>query len=189
MTKNTQAALGRALGLSPAAVSKLRAQGMPTHSEEAARAWRRQHLNPARMKRETHRPNVSALLARVHELAHVAGDALALGHFESIEPALRAALRAVPADGRVRILIERKGTGCEGGGARCEPPQGGAVIPGAVMDALVRSVVEVIDADREAALEAGDPDPCGMPLSADEADEMGDFWMLVAAGEVVARTD
>ncbi len=36
----SQAAVARALGLSPAAISKLKKQGMPVHSAEAAQAWR-----------------------------------------------------------------------------------------------------------------------------------------------------
>jgi DNA-binding transcriptional MerR regulator len=46
----SQAALGRALGLSPAAINKLKGQGMPIHSVEAAQAWRSQHLNIAQRK-------------------------------------------------------------------------------------------------------------------------------------------
>ena len=54
MTENTlsQAALGRALGLSPAAITKLKGQGMPVHSVEAARAWREERLNVAARKPE-----------------------------------------------------------------------------------------------------------------------------------------
>lgn len=46
----SQAALGRALGLSPAAITKLKGQGMPVHSVEAARAWREERLNVAARK-------------------------------------------------------------------------------------------------------------------------------------------
>ena len=48
----SQAALGRALGLSPAAITKLKGQGMPVHSIEAARAWREERLNVAARKPE-----------------------------------------------------------------------------------------------------------------------------------------
>lgn len=43
-------ALARALGLSPSAVLKLEARGMPLDSVEAARAWRAANLDPLRIK-------------------------------------------------------------------------------------------------------------------------------------------
>lgn len=46
----SQAALGRALGLSPAAITKLKAQGMPVDSIEAAQAWREARQNVAARK-------------------------------------------------------------------------------------------------------------------------------------------
>lgn len=46
----SQAALGRALGLSPAAVTKLKGQGMPVDSVEAAQAWREARQNVAQRK-------------------------------------------------------------------------------------------------------------------------------------------
>lgn len=46
----TQVALGRALGLSPAAITKLKQQGMPVDSVAAAQAWREQKLNIAARK-------------------------------------------------------------------------------------------------------------------------------------------
>lgn len=42
--------LARALGISPAMVSKLAKRGMPTDSLDSAQRWRRRHLEPARMK-------------------------------------------------------------------------------------------------------------------------------------------
>ncbi len=43
----SQAAVGRALGLSPAAMTKLKKMGMPVDSAEAATAWRQANLNIA----------------------------------------------------------------------------------------------------------------------------------------------
>jgi phage terminase Nu1 subunit (DNA packaging protein) len=43
----SQAAIGRALGLSPPAITKLKKQGMPVDSVESAAEWRRRHLNVA----------------------------------------------------------------------------------------------------------------------------------------------
>ena len=51
MTKGmSQAELGRHLGLSPAAITKLKGQGMPVHSVEAAQAWREDRQNVAQRK-------------------------------------------------------------------------------------------------------------------------------------------
>ena len=46
----SQAALGRALGLSPAAITKLKGQGMPVDSVAAAQAWREARQNVAQRK-------------------------------------------------------------------------------------------------------------------------------------------
>ena len=48
----SQAALGRALDLSPPAITKLKKQGMPVHSVEAAQQWRRTRQNVAQRKAE-----------------------------------------------------------------------------------------------------------------------------------------
>ena len=45
-----QRELARALGLSKQAISKLKGQGMPVDSVEAAQAWREAHQSPARRK-------------------------------------------------------------------------------------------------------------------------------------------
>jgi hypothetical protein len=46
----SQAAIGRALGLSPAAMTKLKGQGMPVDSVAAAQAWREARQNVAQRK-------------------------------------------------------------------------------------------------------------------------------------------
>ncbi len=46
----SQAAIGRALGLSPASITKCKQLGMPVHSVEAAGEWRADNLDPARVK-------------------------------------------------------------------------------------------------------------------------------------------
>lgn len=48
----SQSALGRALDLSPPAITKLKKQGMPVHSIEAAQAWRMARQSVARRKRD-----------------------------------------------------------------------------------------------------------------------------------------
>lgn len=47
----SQTELGNALGLSKQAISKLKGQGMPVHSVEAAQAWREANQNIAMRKR------------------------------------------------------------------------------------------------------------------------------------------
>jgi phage terminase Nu1 subunit (DNA packaging protein) len=56
----SQKALGRALNLSPAAISKLKGQGMPVHSVEAASAWRRERQSVARRKPDVAPPAAAA---------------------------------------------------------------------------------------------------------------------------------
>lgn len=46
----SQAAIGRALGLSPAAMTKLKGQGMPVDSVASAQAWREARQNVAQRK-------------------------------------------------------------------------------------------------------------------------------------------
>lgn len=48
----SQAAIGRALGLSPASMTKLKGQGMPVDSVESALAWRQARQNIAARKAE-----------------------------------------------------------------------------------------------------------------------------------------
>jgi anion-transporting ArsA/GET3 family ATPase len=54
----SQAAIGRALNLSPAAMTKLKKQGMPVHSVEAAQQWRHARLNIAQRKPDPGPPPV-----------------------------------------------------------------------------------------------------------------------------------
>ena len=84
--KPTQAAIARALDLSQAAVSKLKAQGMPVESIEGAHAWRMRNLDPARMKRAAAPITDPTAAPRcAHDLAQLAAAALKLGRFEAIE--------------------------------------------------------------------------------------------------------
>ena len=155
MKTTTQAAIGRALGLSKGAVSKLKARGMPVHSSEAARAWRREHLNPARRKPEP-RPTGDESLRRVAELAGVAQAAVDAVRFELIEPALRSAMRDVPSELRERVAL-----------------------PVPVWDALLRPMLALIGSEPNAG------EPRGADMSDNEAELMGSFWYSVAAEEPV----
>lgn len=100
----TQAALARELGISPAAITKLKGQGMPTHSADAARQWRAARLHPGRMRADPG-PSVATLLQRVHDLADLAMRSAAVGRFDVVAGELRAAMRAVPAEARGQIVL------------------------------------------------------------------------------------
>lgn len=81
-----KADLARDLGLSGASISKLAARGMPTHSREAAEAWRHANLQPSWMKPTTRARGAAspadlepdddgdALLAIVRRMADLAAD-------------------------------------------------------------------------------------------------------------------
>ena len=95
----TQIQLAAALGLSQAAISQSVAKGMPTHSIEAARAWRETHLHPCRAKPAPRAPSLSALLEEAEALLDVGGD------IGPLMPDLRLALRQVPADQRAAVAM------------------------------------------------------------------------------------
>ena len=93
--------LAVALGISGSMVSRLAKQGMPTHSIEAARAWRERHLDPARvvaMRADMKGPpKVPELVAKAEQAMLAARAVLDAGaDFGLIAPVLRAALKAVP---------------------------------------------------------------------------------------------
>ena len=93
----TQIQLAAALGLSQAAISQSVAKGMPTHSIEAARAWRETHLHPGRAKPAPRAPSLSALLEEAEALLDVGGD------IGPLIPDLRLALRQVPGYQRAAV--------------------------------------------------------------------------------------
>lgn len=200
-----QSDLAAALGLDPAAVSRLKQRGMPTDSVEAAKAWRQRNVNPyykglrqqrAVAERPAHSPPPpahppslaqppatadlsstvgameavlessavmphTALLAVVEALAVAALELLNAGRpLGSTEPALRAALSAVPTDLREQVAV-----------------------PLQVYVALCAEAVAFVESgfaspeerelDRQAFEAGGDA----------AAAEMGRFWYAVAAGE------
>ncbi len=95
----TQIQLATALGLSQAAISQSVAKGMPTHSIEAARAWREANLDPARAKPVPRPPTLAALLRSAEALLE-AGEGVA-----PLLPRIREALRKVPADQRAAVTM------------------------------------------------------------------------------------
>jgi hypothetical protein len=59
-----QKELAALLDISPAMVSRLKKQGMPTDTLERAQRWRKRHLEPGRIKGSRFGPNRTACPAR-----------------------------------------------------------------------------------------------------------------------------
>ena len=154
----SQAAIGRALNLSPASMTKCKRMGMPVHSVEAARTWRAINIAPTmhgHIKRQAAPPTPSPSQALPHALAllDIAAAALASGQtIDALVPVLRLALRAVPEHERDPDMM------------------------------LQREVMEVLTADVFNAIKQQDAPHTDM--TDDEAAEVGRFWYQVAAGEM-----
>ncbi len=156
MNQPSQAAIGRALNLSPASVTKCKRMGMPVDSVDAARTWRAKNIAPT-MHGHTKRqaappPSPSQALPHALALLDIAAAALASGQqrIDALVPVLRLALRAVPEHERDADML----------------------LPAEVMDVLTADVVALLPTRNTDA------------MSDDEAAEMGKFWYQVAAGEV-----
>lgn len=105
-SKLSQNDLAKALGLAPSAVTKLKKQGMPVHSVEAALEWRRRHIRmDLRAKRPAIVPPIPTL-QQVTDLAMLAHQALQCGEFGLIAPRLRSALQALPPGADVAMPLE-----------------------------------------------------------------------------------
>lgn len=157
-TPPSQAAIGRALGLSPASMTKCKRMGMPVHSVDAARTWRAINIAPTmhgHIKRQAAAPTPSPSQALPHALAllDIAAAALASGQsIDALVPVLRLALRAVPEHER-------------------EPDM---MLPVEVMEVLTADVFNAI----------AHQDTHHTDMTDDEAAEVGRFWYQVAAGEM-----
>lgn len=181
-TPRSQNHLAELLGISKGAVSKLAGRGMPTHTVEAARAWRKAHLNPASVKgarfdkyykpgpsrQLLHQPVQTAPERPWFEIAAallgVACDVLQAGQsIKAMVPTLRAALCCVPMNERPDLLL-----------------------PLDVVNVLVADVLALLPCkEREPIIEDGSPAWCnGANMTEHEAAEMGAFWYRVAAGEL-----
>jgi hypothetical protein len=162
----SQAAIGRALGLSPASMTKYKKMGMPVGSIEAAYAWRLSHVKPTAHTMVSKPVEVcstaqgSQVCLMTHALGLLFKAASELEAGRSIDvmiPHLRAALRAVP-------VAERDGD---------------ALFPVKVMDILTADVYQ--RAQEEGGIASSSD---GQGMTDEEAEWMGDFWYRVAAGEV-----
>ena len=91
----TQTEIAAELGISKAALSKLKKQGMPVHSADAARNWRSRNLHPGRIRNDPG-PSPRTLIERAEALIPLGLEALRAGRFELVADELRRALRAVP---------------------------------------------------------------------------------------------
>ena len=159
-TTPSQAAIARAIGCAKSRITALKAQGMPVHSIEAAQAWRRTHLNPARTKPPPPAPPPpSAALLTAQDLMEAAGLVLAAGgSIDPLIPGLRRALRAVPPHERDHVGMQLE-----------------------VMRVLLAPLLALIDSEK-----AASPDQEPPPEEDDEAGQQfaGSWLYAVACGEV-----
>ena len=162
-----QSRLAEMLGISRGQCSQNVKAGMPTHSLEAAQAWRRANLCPMRSKQPPRPPPPpqappppSPAVVNAQALMQAAGLVLeAGGSIETLVPALRASMRAVPPPERDRVGLDL-----------------------AVMNVLLADVLAHVAAD-----EAASPGSTTStePLSDHDAQWMGEFWYSAACGEWV----
>ena len=173
--------LAELLGISKGAVSKQAGRGMPTHTLEAARAWRKTHLNPASVKGtrfdEYYKPGPRRQLLPVPvetapeppwfeiagALLNMADEVLHSGqNINAMVPTLRAALACVPVNERPTLPL-----------------------PLNVIKVLVADVLALLPPKKGNPLnEDGSPVWCnGENMSDREAAKTGAFWYEVAAGE------
>jgi|CXWL01.1.fsa_nt_gi hypothetical protein len=101
----SQADLAAALGISGAAVTRYKQRGMPTHSADAARAWRRQYVRP-RMNWRDPRTSLYAQFELVRRLGALVVAELRHGsNCGAMVEDLRAALSGVPDDARGLVAL------------------------------------------------------------------------------------
>lgn len=160
-TTPSQAAIARAIGVAKSRITALKAQGMPVHSIEAAQAWRRTHLNPARTKpppRPPANPAPSPAVLTAQDLMEAAGLVLAAGgSIDPLIPGLRRALRAVPPHQRDDVELNPE-----------------------VMRVLLAPLLALIDSEK-----AASPDTTEPPPEDDEAKaEAGSWLYAIACGEI-----
>lgn len=144
------------LGISKSSASRSVRQGMPTHSLEAAIAWRR-NLCPSRSKQPPPQPQQrppSGAVPHAQGLMDTASLILEAGlSVDSLVPSLQAAMRAVPEHERDDLGLDV-----------------------AVMNYLLAEIL---------AVDVGPVEDDGRPATADEYHEMGKFLYQAACGEWV----
>jgi transcriptional regulator with XRE-family HTH domain len=105
MKEPTQTEIAAELGLSKAALSKLKKAGMPVHSADAARAWRAAHLHQGRV-RDDPGPSPRTLIERAKALLPLACEAQRSGRFDLVAGELKQALRAIPVTHRIAMALD-----------------------------------------------------------------------------------
>ena len=166
MKKQSQASIGRALGLSASSMTKLKGMGMPVDSVQNARAWRDCNIAPTVYTSALRKPlqlppansKQSDAFTQAQSFMSMAASDLVDGKsIDTLIPYLRSALAAVP--------------GAERDALRVSPE---------VMDVLTNDVSNAMKA-RHAVNGPAETEH----MSDDEALYMGRFWYRVAAGEVL----
>ena len=160
MTKPiSQNAIGRALGLSPPAMTKMRKAGCPMDSVESVRAWRTRHMNPAHMKPEPAPDPGAPQLAHAQRCMAACAQALAAGVcIKVFAPVLRPALAAVPPRLRDRVGLDLE-----------------------VMRVLLAPVLPL--------LVPQDTTDTGEKMTDEDAQEAGQMLYAIAAGEIIFVPD
>ncbi len=161
--------LAIALGISAPMVTKLHQRGMPIDSVEAAQQWRRQHLDPGRVKPGTSTPrrrqadpvlpapvDAEQALQSAQWLMDTASERLrAGGDIGPLVQSMRLSLAAVPVEIRPRLLW-------------CAE----------VAEVLTRHAHAVLDVPARGERTKAE-------MTEDEAFDMGAFWYQIAAGELL----
>jgi len=167
--------LAELLGIAKSICSRHKARGMPTDSVEAAQAWMQSTLDPARRKgirfdqhyqapskqRQPTPPPGHSMAAQASALM-AAASALLETHqsIDALVPSLRAAMHAVPPYERDSVELSLD-----------------------VIKLLVAHVAALWPEDRGTLCEDGSPAYLDRPMTDSEAQDMGEFWYQVAAGE------
>lgn len=165
MKKQSQASIGRALGLSASSMTKLKGMGMPVDSVQSAHAWRESNIAPTvhtsalRRTVSQHpinsKPSGSFVNAQSF-MSMAAADLVDGKSIEAMIPYLRSALAAVPDAERDALLVSPL-----------------------VMDLLTSGIADCLTTDSAGLGDAN------KPMSDDQAQYMGRFWYQVATGEIV----
>lgn len=171
--------LAELLGIAKSMCSKLKSQGMPTDTLEAAQAWRKAHLDPGRRKgsrfdqyyqapqRQPTLPTEPSLAEQASALMAAASALLETDQsIEALMPSLRAGLRAVPPTDRDDVWLYAD-----------------------VIKLLVADMLALWPTDRNALCDDGSPVYLDREMTDSEAQVMGEYWYSVAAGEIVVATE
>jgi hypothetical protein len=168
--------LAELLGIAKSICSRHKSRGMPTDSLESARAWMDATLDPTRRKGirfdqhyQTPQKRSPPTIPTDYTLAAQASALFAAASalmetdqsIQALMPSLRAALRAVAPPERDDVELRLN-----------------------VIKVLVSDVLALWPTDRNALCEDGTPVYLDRDMTDREAQEMGEFWYQVAAGEV-----